>query len=63
MEFSKPVGSLIDDSAVANSAASELLDEDEHAIYCTVIGRLMYIFTQTRPNLSVVTSMLRFYLH
>lgn len=63
MECSKSVVSPIDESTLANSAASEPLDKDEHARYRSIIGSLMYIAMQTKRNLLVVTSLLASYLH
>lgn len=63
MGCSKPVGSPTDESALPNSAASELLDADENTMYYNLIGILMYIATQTRSSLLVVTGMRVSYQH
>lgn len=53
MECYKPIVSLIYESVLANSAASDPLDEDEHETYHSVIGSLKCIVTGTRPDLSI----------
>lgn len=63
IDLLRPVGRPIEEMTVRNSAASEPLDVGEHIMYRSITASLMYIGTQTTPDLLVVASMMASYLH
>lgn len=63
MEFSRPLGSVIDESVLAKDPALELLEGHEHAMYCSIIVSLRSIATHTWLNVLVIVSMLASCLH
>lgn len=58
VECCNQVGTPINESALGDSETSALLNGDERTMKHGVIGSLMYIATQTMPDLLVVTTML-----
>lgn len=63
MNRCKPVGSPLHEHRFANNCESKPFGEDQHAMYRSIMGSLMYIATRTRSDLAVVTSMLPSYLY
>lgn len=63
INYSKPVGSPLDEHRFADKAESEPISKDQHALYRSITGSLMYIVTRTRRDLAVVTIMMASYLH
>lgn len=63
MESSKPVGTLVDESAAVSRAASELLNEGKHTIYRIVLEFLLYNPTGTKLDLLAISSILLSFVH
>lgn len=61
MDCSKPILSAIDEATLANGAASELSDDDEHTMYQSKCFSVMLIASRTRPDHLVVASRLGSY--
>lgn len=62
MEGSRTVVGSKYEATLANSAASDPLQDDALVMYRSIIGGLVYTATRSKPNLLVQTSMLAFYL-
>lgn len=59
----KPTKSSVDPTVFVNTADGSSIVKDQHCKYGSILGTLMYLATQTRPHLAVVTCMLASHVH